>query len=396
MKREEYEYAKRNNPDWDKVISEDIKTWSKLFIFDSVLAKKEHEKVMETITKRINAFVDLIDDADIRRKYTSDLLEYATKVWKWADEHIGKYTKHALSLAFSSQLTKPQIRVLEKSASGIVSISQGGEPLLLSNTTGAAYNQQTSGGMYYKEVQKRIKEEINGFLNLDPKTVYYANVNPRSMAEMLVRFNIYKQKKQDFISRGVSLVYVPPHSNCSKRCEPYQGRIYSLNGTSGTIDGRKYVPIEEVSDNVTYTSKNTGKTYYCGLFSYNCRHDMEEYREGMNFASIPKEVIEKTREIESEQRRMERDIRSLREREELYRILGNRTNSKEVLAMATKFRKLAAQKREEYEQYSRKNRMAYFPSRLQIVAGENRYVRTVGKNDELAKKALQYKTEAEA
>lgn len=397
MRREDYEVAKDKNPDWDKLIAQDIKTWSKLFIFDSILTRKEYKAIMEAITKRVEGFLELIDIEEVRRKYRSDLLEYAEKVYRWTMDHFGKYTPYLLSLALTNpkNLSRQQITVMEKQGSFILDLSKvQASSFSVRSSADYAYSSATAAGMYYKDLQKLVREEMQAFLDLEVKPTYYANVNPRNIAEMIVRFDRYKQQREELTSRGVTLVYVPPHSNCSKRCQPWQGRLYSLDGSSGVIDGKKYVPIEEAADNQTYTSKNTGRTYYNGLFAYNCRHEMQEYQRGMVFEKIPDDVIERRRELEAKQRRMERDYRAMREKEELYRILGNRTQNRSVLQIATKTRKKAAEIRKEYEAFSRKNNIAFFPNRLQIIAGENRYVRTVGKKDGLAKAALTLKSEA--
>jgi hypothetical protein len=121
---------------------------------------------------------------------------------------------------------------------------------------------------------------------------------------------------------------------------------------------------------------------------------MEEYKRGMNFEEIPDDVIERQRGLEAKQREMERNYRAMREKEELYRILAKRSGNKDVLAIATATRKKAAAYREQYVAFSKRNDLAYFPNRLQIVAGENRYIRTVGKNDKFAQEAFQMKNEA--
>jgi predicted metal-dependent hydrolase len=121
---------------------------------------------------------------------------------------------------------------------------------------------------------------------------------------------------------------------------------------------------------------------------------MQEYESGMVFEKIPDAVIEQQRDLEATQRRMEREYRALREKEELYRILGNRTKNKEILQIATQTRKKAVALRKNYEAFSRKHEITFYPNRLQIVAGENRYVRTVGKKDAFAKEALKMKNEA--
>lgn len=400
MRREDYEEAKNKNPDWDKVAARDLKTWTKLFIFDSVLTKKEYKSVIDKIEKRIENFVELIDIEEIKKKYRAELFEYAEEVYKWTQEHFGQFTPYLLSLAITNAaLNRQEIRVLETRGAAVVDLtramaSNAPDGIVLPMQKASGYSSATSAGMFYKDLQELLKSEVQNFLNLEVKPTYYANVNPRSMAEMIVRFNKYKAQREALTQKGVELVYVPPHSNCSKRCQPWQGRIYSLTGKSGTVDGKKYVPIEEAADNQTYTSQRTGRTYFNGLFSYNCRHELQEYQSGMVIEKIPDSVIERRREIEAQQRKMERDYRALREKEELYRIIGNRSNNKGVLKIATETRKKAAALRREYEDFSRKNKITFFPNRLQIMDGENRYVRTIGKNDGIAKEALKMKNEA--
>lgn len=400
MRREDYEEAKNKNPDWDKVAARDLKTWTKLFIFDSVLTRKEYKSVIEKVQKRIENFVELIDTEEIKKKYRAELFEYAEEIYKWTQEHFGQFTPYLLSLAITNaSLSKQEIRVLETRGAAMVDLtmataSNAPEGIVLPMQKASGYSSAASAGMFYKDLQQLLKSEVQNFLNLEVKPKYYANVNPRSMAEMIVRFNKYKAQREELTQKGVELVYVPPHTNCSKRCQPWQGRIYSLNGKRGTVDGKKYVPIEEAADNQTYTSPRTGRTYFNGLFSYNCRHELQEYQNGMVIEKIPDSVIERRREIEAQQRKMERDYRALREKEELYRIIGNRSNNKGVLKIATETRKKAAALRREYEDFSRKNKITFFPNRLQIMAGENRYVRTIGKNDGIAKEALKMKNEA--
>jgi hypothetical protein len=257
-----------------------------------------------------------------------------------------------------------------------------------------AFKNATAGNMFHEEYHNLVKRQMEEFEKLNVKTAYKGNVNMRNIAEMTVRFERYQEQKRELIERGVSLVYVRPHSNCSKRCQPFQGRLYSLDGTSGSIDGRKYIPIEDVSEKQTYTSERTGRTYLNGLFAYNCRHVMEEYKRGMNFEQIPDDVIERQRNLEAKQREMERNYRAMREKEELYRILAKRSGNKDILAIATETRKKAAVYREQYVAFSKKSDLPYYPSRLQIIAGENRYIRTVGKNDKFAQAAFKMKNEA--
>lgn len=409
MKREEYEEAKRKNADWDKEVAADIKSWTKLYIFDSILAKREYSKIIETITKRIDIFVSLIDEKDIAQKYRNELTDYAQGVYEWTYERFGGISPLllALSLGEKETRTKAQISYVERNSQffakleGITDFRRVApqnvvrDHLLERDVEDYAYAQATSANTYFRDVHKSVKKAMADFEALEIKPKYYANVNPRNIAEMLVRFNEYKRQKQELIEKGVRIVVVPGHSNCSKRCQPYQSRVYSLDGTSGTIDGRRFIPIEEVSDNVTYTSRNTGRTYYCGLFAYNCRHKMVEYKQGMNIERIPADVIERRRELEMEQRKMERTIRGLREKAELYRIIHKHSKDEQMRKIAYNAELKARALKAKYIEFSQENNIAYIPTRLQIMAGENRYVRTVGKKDAFAKEALKMKLEQE-
>ena len=91
----------------------------------------------------------------------------------------------------------------------------------------------------------------------------------RNLAEMEVRYAANRKSIADLKAAGVRLVIASTHADCSKRCRPYQGRVYSLDGTSGvTDDGRKFVPLEEATE-IPYTTK-AGKTYMNGLLGFNC------------------------------------------------------------------------------------------------------------------------------
>ena len=180
----------------------------------------------------------------------------------------------------------------------------------------------------------------------------------RNKAEMEVRYQdhldqIAKLKEQ------TDLVIASTHVDCSERCRKWQGRVYSLNGTSGTSDdGRKYVPLEEAthSEQVKYVTKK-GKVYYNGLLGFNCRHYLVPYKSGLRFGKASEEREKLEYDITLKQREFERRIRQ----EKIKAIYAVDNKAKELAV------KNYTQLTKEYKEYSRKNKRAYYPSRITII-----------------------------
>jgi hypothetical protein len=155
--------------------------------------------------------------------------------------------------------------------------------------------------------------------------------------------------------------------NCSKRCEPYQvggskhpSGLYSLNGETGETeeDHVKYLPLEFATENPDdlYITQQ-GKAYQNGcILGFNCRHRLVPYKPHTQPIPIPKAKIEEMREIETNQREMERGIRLLRGKE------LQATSQADI----TKLKKLIKKAENEYVSYSLKNEMAYYLRRTEI------------------------------
>ena len=144
------------------------------------------------------------------------------------------------------------------------------------------YKTQATGvplNEYYKDVwEKRVKPTLDKLAEgvaLDPND-YSGRNSLRNLAEMEVRYQGHLDSIEALKAAGVKLVVCSSHSDCSGRCAKWQGRIYSLDGTYGTVDGHRYVPLEIATD-VYYTTK-AGRTYKNGLLGFNCRHHLEPYR----------------------------------------------------------------------------------------------------------------------
>lgn len=215
--------------------------------------------------------------------------------------------------------------------------------------------------VYAKEyLEKRVAPVITELCKqnaLDPDDIKSRN-SMRNRAEMEVRYHGHLDQIADLKASGVKLVTCSVHADCSNRCYKWQGRVYSLDGTSGTTeDGRAYVPLENATD-VYYPTK-AGKTYKNGLLGFNCRHTLMPYKTGMIIPHVSRETQQKERDINTEQRKLEGIVRKYETK-----ALMNKGVNAELYARA----KRAAEKaRKEYITFSHDNGRAYYPSRIELL-----------------------------
>lgn len=392
---------KKSLPDWEKSTADDLKIAIKAYILKSLLDKKPEAEINQRITDEIAEFAKEFDpeDADRAAGYVQELTAFGREILEMSKNAIGNLTPYqfAAALAPTKNLTDRQKESIGKSAQLI--ITQPSEKILQeiaesykyqpagkeTETTelpDIAYNRATPAMTYYKDVHAKVTAFISDFQKIKQSKDFIANVNPRAYTEMGVRFEKYQQEKQRLIQQGVKTVYVAPHANCSKRCQPFQGRVYSIDGFRGIRDGQRVIPIEDAADNVTYTSRLTGRVYQAGLFSYNCRHSMVAYQEGQVVERIPNSVIERQRSLEETQRAMEREIRFQKEKGLYWEIIATKNKSAGLDKLSKACYTKAKALESEYEKFSRKNKIPIYRERLTIMEGENLYTRTArGRKD---------------
>lgn len=180
----------------------------------------------------------------------------------------------------------------------------------------------------------------------------------RNKAEVAVRWQEHQDTIEQFKRDGVNLVICSTHADCSARCRPWQGRVYSLNGTSGiTDDGRRFVPLETATD-IYYTTKS-GKQWKNGLFGFNCRHFLVPYKSGYRFPKPNAAEERKEYTITQLQREYERNVRYWR----TVAIENKNLDQKKYLDARAK----AIAWNREYITFSKQNNRAYYPSRTKII-----------------------------
>ena len=213
---------------------------------------------------------------------------------------------------------------------------------------------------FQKTYMNRVTDALGGLAEqkaLDPNDLSGRN-SLRNLAEMQVRYERHQSDIQALRDKDVRLVVCSVHADCSDRCKPWQGRVYSLDGTSGTTeDGRKFVPLENATD-IYYTTK-AGRTYKNGLLGFNCRHKLSPYKPGMVIPKVSAAEQKREYAITQTQRAMERAVIDARETALMYKDVDRR----KYLAA----RKEAIGLYNEYKRFSKDNGRAYYPDRVKIL-----------------------------
>lgn len=210
---------------------------------------------------------------------------------------------------------------------------------------------------YYRENILPTLERMASEEALDPDSEKYWEKRStlRNRAEREVRYQGHLDNRAELEAKGVKLVIVSAHADCSDRCKPWQGRVYSLDGTYGTTsDGRKYVPLEEATDQWDKNHK-----WKNGLFGFNCRHYMVEYKDGYRFPKVKLETEEEQYKITTKQRYMERQVRHWRTVADMAKGT-DRERYKYAKEKAIKYNK-------RYKDFSKSKNRPYYDTRTKII-----------------------------
>jgi hypothetical protein len=211
---------------------------------------------------------------------------------------------------------------------------------------------------YYKDVwDQKVKPTIDRLVEsvaLDPND-YSGRNSLRNLAEMETRYQAHLDRIEELKASGIKLVVCSSHADCSDRCAPWQGRVYSLDGTYGVVDGHRYVPLELATE-IYYTTK-AGRTYKNGLLGFNCRHELRPY-EGQLLPTISAEERKAEYAVTLRQRAMERAVRRKRVEALMLKDI-NKTWYLEA-------RKKAATLYANYMKFSKENERAFYPMRTAI------------------------------
>jgi hypothetical protein len=223
--------------------------------------------------------------------------------------------------------------------------------------------QDNAGIPLIEDYEKKVKLQIKNLasdpanlVRLDKNGNAYT-VNMRNFAEMETRYKANLQDVQRLKDDGVKLVWTSSHVDASARCSPYQGRLFSMDGTSGNIDGERYTPLEDA----LLGPKGDGNGIING---YNCRHRLIEYQpKSKPPKEYDKETIRRENAINNRQRQYERDIRNAKIEESLLRKAGDKEQ-------ADQLRQDWQRTERNYQAYSLRNGRAFYDWRTKVTQEE--------------------------
>lgn len=351
MKR--YERAKKEGLNWQAVLVQDLETDVKIYMLNAVRQGVPFNVANQKAMELINATLKELESDIVRSMAYSALVKYASRVYVQAMAVYGNSNDGAEMLLL---LAKSGVSVPDKVQAQIYSLPpKNAVKMQIMGDFG--YNRATANAMnpeaYEKEVIRRTNQILDGVAKVD----YSEYSSLRASVERQLREEWHAKQLDDLRAKGVNLVWIDSHANCSERCQPYQGRLYSLNHTSGEIDGVSYVPLEVATD--VYATTKAGKTYKNGCLSgFNCRHRTKPYRKGFRPQTIPESVTRKQYAIDKRLRELEREVRKYEAR-----ALGYRGSNKKMYKASVHYRNKWIKA---YEDFAKKNNVPIYPSRIDI------------------------------
>jgi hypothetical protein len=393
--------AKQNKYNWQGLAIDEAQTEIKKIIRDLLLGRLTYKKAKQDINAEIKECVDIIDFKDLKESVKRGLEQFANSQLQTTLINIGipmsmmfyvraRLEKGNIKLpAVVSQIKllpsntnrtleprkesyKPMQVFVDKysveihghdgkgGGNGGGGIGAGLWDLLPEQTDVVELG--VPNKEWDKEYGKRVEKELE---RLAEQEATDDGFSLRNKAEINVRAEGHERQIKELKEKGVNLVICSSHSNCSKRCEKWQGKYYTLDNTYQKIDNIQFIPLKVATD-VYYTTKK-GIRYKNGLFGFNCRHYLIEYAKGVKPIPQSPKQVEQQRKLDKRQREIERLVRSWSVRMELFQGV----NKEKYLYACRKYKCW----RDYYEKWCKENRRVITMSRLKIYPYEVERVR---------------------
>ena len=334
---------------------------------------------MEIASSRPQTLTEILMDTQTEIKDLVKSAIFSVVVMITFNERLKKLLDTNLAEIEDEELREKYRKSLEKFALAeyrtmINLLNLGNLPIILSIS---AYNitEAEKAGL-----QKKLDVTLRGLGKADVNKAFSQLGNSQAKqsfgqsvynsSEMVMRADEQREMVRKLKDK-TNLVVCDTHSDCSDRCFQWQGRVYSLDGTSGvTDDGRKYVPLETATD--VYVTTKSGKTWKNGLLGFNCRHKLVEYHKGVKPNVVTRAEQQKQKQLTEQQRLYEREIRNAKDRARAF-ALGQQNerqfdrNAREYMQeKAELYRNKARELTKEYEEFCRKNNRVVYRSRIKI------------------------------
>lgn len=316
-----------------------------------ILAKELSKLIDAEIAKAVAS----ISNERLKEEVKRGLIQSANK-WHYQYKQSIK--------VLDSNLIKEATRLNIAPALKIIDVSLGSEhaKVEIVNEIRNKLTDNAKGLPLIKDYEKKVKEQLRLLASEPPTTTILRQadgkpraISLRNIAEQRVRFEAQQKDLQKLDELGIDLVWVSSHADASKRCEPWQGRLYSRKGNSGIKEGEPYTSLQ------TALEANDGNSIISG---YNCRHHIIEWFSGSRPPNqYSSAEVKKERAIDIKQRNMENRIRQLKREEKMYRSQGL-TND------AAKKREIWRMRYQEYQKFSLENERAYYPWRTRVSSEE--------------------------
>lgn len=330
---------------WQQAAVAEAQDEIKSIIARCVAEGTPYTRFMELVTAEIDELVADIDEETLTDAIRQALTKYATEHYRSLEAVLGGLSaKNVMRIGYlQSMKLSPQAE--EKIETETVRLGD------------RMHNAATAGNTYYANIYKQVREEIQRMIDEDAKMD--DRVSLRASVEMVIRGQIQDKMVADLRASGVTLAWIRPHANCSKRCERWQGKLYSLDGKRGTVDGIRFRPLEDAMNIYVRTSK--GRVWRNGCISgFNCRHQLIPYAKGNKPAEIPADVIAKKRKLEETQRKMEREVRKQKSTWRTFNKFPDKGSRAKAAEARDNYQILTLK----YEQFCRKNGLPIYRQRL--------------------------------
>ena len=352
MKR--WELARQQGAKWQVLLIQDAETDLKIMLLEAVKRAEPYVQTQRKVRELIQEVVDTLDIDSMKDMARTSLTLYADRMYiAW----VNIYGTKGLGTTLVALLTAKGIRIPKKEQERLINLPNA----VIESTPHLPIgngNKATPNGIYNLEYEREVIRRVNSVLDTSAKEDYSERYSLRASVERELRYEHNRRQIESRRERGVRLVWIDSHANCSERCAPFQGRLYSLTGESGKEDGIPYVPLEEATD--IYETTRSGRVWKNGCVSgFNCRHKLVDYKKGFRPIKIPQEVIDRERNIDSQLRKYERTIRMYETR-----ALGWKANDR--LDLYRRYRAKAKEWTDRYIAFARENKVAFYPSRLDI------------------------------